>query len=273
MTDESSGPFAGWSKLNEGWEGGELDAQELVENAKLVARNSIGPVLYAWLAISSPLILTALLSGTAFTAGFYAGSEAMLTIGNILAVLMIPVTLVIGIAKFALFRPMQMQAFEGREFVSGIGETFRLSKEVLVKVILTTLLFGVSLALGTIACGIGSLVAVFFFVQAPYLAATTAMSPMDCMRRSYELSKSYAIPTVIALAGALTSIGIGGCLGAFFRGIGGLLANLSPPIGNMVGEVLASVGTVATEFVALVILAIVFTSIQSLERKVGFKRD
>jgi hypothetical protein len=265
-------PFEGWSKLNEGWDGGEIGVDELIENAKIVVNNSLGPVLVAFAGLWGIKLALTLIVGVFTALGVWV-MGLFGTIAGFVAFLSIPLLVLLGLAQNALFRPVQLQAFEGKEFIGSVGEALGMAREVVVKVILTTALFGVVTGVGSVFCLIPGLAALFFFCQAPYLAATTELQPWECMRRSYELNKSYALPVAIALAAALITVGIvTGCGSAASGAIGTLIGRLVPAIGGLVTQLGVDLFSIAGSFGAFVAFAAVFTTIQSIERSVPFKR-
>jgi hypothetical protein len=265
-------PFEGWSKLNEGWDGGDVAIDELIENTKTVLNNSLGPVLVAFAMIWGLKIAISLIVGALGALGVWV-MGVFGTIGGIVGFLAIPVLILVSLVQNALFRPIQLQAFEGKEFIGSAGEALGMAREVIVKVVLTSALFGVVTSVGFVFCVVPGLAALFFFCQAPYLAATTELPPWECMRRSYELNKTYALPVAIALAAALVVSGVmGGCGGGASGFVGGLVAKLSPPVGSLVGTLGSDIFSMVGGFGTLVAFGAVFTTIQSLERGVPFKR-
>jgi hypothetical protein len=117
-------------------------------------------------------------------------------------------------------------------------------------------------------------VAAFFFLQAPYLAATTELSPWESMRRSYELNKLYAAPVGIVLVVVLLGSGvITGCGSAVVGFIGGLVMSAAPPIGGLIINAGTDILSLASGLLVIIVSGAVFTTIQSVERGVAFKRD
>ena len=268
-----SHPFEGWSAINEGWDSGAgISVNDILANLKTSARNFAGPVALALMLIWAVKALVSLAVGTFMIVGQVAGVGALFTVASIIGYAGIPLVIIIMLVQMSLYRPVQLQAFEGREFVGGIGDAFRLSKEVAGKVALTTLLYGLASAIGAIACLVGMLIPLFFFCQAPYLAATTELRPWECMRRSYELAKAYFMPVLAAI---VASFGIAallnGCGALIVGAIGGLVSQASPGAGYLIialgGDLFGFLGACGL----LVISGGLFTSIQSLERSIPFK--
>lgn len=261
--------FSKWSRPDEGWDAGNLELDELVKNGQVVLRNSLPAILIA----------VAIIWGVKFAYDIVVSGLALvlyLAPNRLVAVLLDVaswggwlVSLAVTLVGYALYRPIQLQAFEGKAFVSGAVEALKLGREVLVKVVGTAALFGVSLMAGLIVCVVGMIIPLFFFCQAPYLAATTELSPMECMRRSYELNKAYAMPVVIALAVSLLSVGVlTGCGVAVFGAIGAAVAAGFPPAGILIGSFSADLFGALGMFVMLVASGAVFVTVQSMERGV-----
>lgn len=267
-----SHPFEGWSAINEGWDsGGGIDLADIGANLKTVARNFAGPVALVLIALWSLKILISLLVGGLMVIGGIAEVGALYTVAQVVSFVGIALLLVIGIVQWSLFRPMQLQAFEGREFIGGVGDAARLSREVVVKTAITALVWGLSLFVGGLGCGIGMLIPFFFFSQAPYLAATTELSPWECMRRSYELNKAYFMPVLGAVVASLAIMTVvQGCGRVIVAGLGGALNTVNLGLGALVsglgGDLLGLFGGA----VILVITATVYTTIQSVERQIPF---
>lgn len=265
-------PFEGWSKLNESWDGGDIAVDELIENAKTVVNNSLGPVLVAFGMLWGVKVAVTLIVGGLSALGVWV-TGVFGTIAGFVAFLSIPVLVLVSLAQNALYRPVQLQAFEGKGFIGGAGEALGMAREVVVKVMLTAALFGVTVGVGSVFCVLPGLAAFFFFCQAPYLAATTELAPWECMRRSYELNKSYALPVALALAAALVTVGVfNGCGAAVSGVIGSLIGKVSAPIGGLVAGLGMDLFSIVGSFGAFVAFAAVFTTIQSVERGVPFKR-
>lgn len=268
--------FSNWSKPNEGWDGGSIEVDELIQNAKLVASNSVPPLLIALAVFWSLKFLASFGLGALELLARVVPStmELVATLASVTAGLGGIAAAIAGILGYSLYRPMQLQAFEGKAFVGGAGEALKLAKEAMGKTVVTSLLYGVTLFLGLLACAIGVLIPLFFFVQAPYLAATTELSPMECLRRSYELNKAYAMPVGLAIALSLVSVGaFTGCGTAIAGMLGGLLGRLFAPLGVWVAALGADLFAFAGGFAVLVITGAVFTTIQSHERGIAFRRD
>ncbi len=267
--------FSNWSKPAEGWDAGAIETTELVDNVTLVAKNSVPAIAMAlgvlWVINFLPdILITVVLLVAQFSPGVAGVAATAMALTLPITIL---VALVVGLGVPALMRPMQMQAFEGKDFVNGPSDAFRLAREVVGKTVVTSLLFSVSVMIGGLACGIGALVPLFFFVQAPYLAATTELPPMECMRRSYELTKAYALPVAIALGASLVSVGVlSGCGGSIAAVVGELLSSVFPPIGYFVGSLGADIASFVGAFASLVFTTAIFTSIQSIERGVPLAR-
>lgn len=265
-------PFEGWSMLNEGWDGGAIAVEELVQNVKTVVTNSIKTILAALVVLWGAKFLVTLLTILSTGLGYWV-TPAFGTVAMISGYLGIFVGVVVAIAQQSLYRPIQLQAFEGREFVGGAMEALKLARDVLGKVALTMLLVFASTTLGLIVCGFGAFFAFFFFCQAPYLAATTELKPWECMRRSYELNKAYAVPAGISVAVSLVGVGVlNGCGGALVGGVGTALMSVSPPIGSAVMGIGADVLGFVSGALVLVVTGAIFTTIQSVERGVAFRR-
>jgi len=268
-----SHPFEGWSALNEGWNPGDVPIDEIVENLKTVAKNFAGPVGLAFLAMWAVKVLVSILIGSMMVVGQVASVPALFTAAGFIAFLGVPVAIIVSLLQSSLYRPLQLQAFEGKPFVSTLGEAFSLAKAVVGKVAVAALLYGVSVGIGAIGCLIGALVPMFFFCQAPYLAATTELSSWECMRRSYELNKAYFMPVLIALAATMViGGGLAGCGGAIFGIIGGALGSFSPGLGQLVSGLGSDFVAIVTGGVLLVVTGALFTTVQSVERGIAFTR-
>ena len=266
----------GWSKLNEGWDGGTIDVDELVANLKTVARNSGVTIAMAVALLYAPLILlhvgVALLVAIAAFAPSITGVAAMS--GMVVGVLAIFINLGILILTYALYRPLQQQCFEGKDFVPGALEALKAAWEVVPKVALTALMLFAALAVGMLACGVGVLVAAFFFVQAPYLAATTELAPAQCMRRSYELNKRYVMPVAIGFAVVFVGTGIIAAVGGGVAALVGFLVGLAfAPLGEAVTTIGIDLLSILMATLGLIAFGTVFATIQSIERGVPFVQD
>lgn len=268
-----SHPFEGWSALNEGWNPGDVPIDEIVLNLKTVAANFVGPVGMVFAALWAVKILVSLLVGGVMVIAQIASVPALFKGAALFGLIAIPIGILIGLLQSSLYRPLQLQAFEGKAFVGTFGEAVSLARAVVGKVAVAALLYGLSMGIGTIACGLGALVAMFFFCQAPYLAATTELSAWECMRRSYELNKAYFMPVLIALAATLMIGGVlAGCGGAIFGVIGSALSQMSPGLGHLVSSLGSDAIAVLTGAVLLVLTGGLFTTIQSVERGIAFTR-
>ncbi len=268
-----SHPFEGWSAINEGWDSGSvMTLNDILANVKTTARNFFGPVAMVLVGMWAIKALLSFLVGVVLIGGQVTNVEMLYTAGSWLGYLGYPLVVVISLVQLSLYRPLQLQAFEGREFVSGAGDVFKLSREVLGKVAVTTLIYGVASTLGLIGCLIGALIPIFFFCQAPYLAATTELSPGECMRRSYELAKAYYMPVLAAIvASSAISVVLNGCGGLFIGAIGGIIAPFSVGASALViglgGDLFGVLGACGL----LVFSGGVFTTIQSVERSIPLK--
>lgn len=268
----SNNPFEGWSPINEGWNPGDISTEDILANLKTVAKNFLGPVAMLLGILWGAKILITLLVGSMQIVGQVAEVPVLFTVAGFVSLLGIPIALIVGLIQSSLYRPIQLQAFEGKAFVSGVGDVVRLAKEVLAKVLITSLLFGVATAIGGLACGIGMFVPLFFFAQAPYLAATTELRPTECMRRSYELNKAYYMPVLIALAISMFVGGlVGGCGGAIVGALGGALTSINIGLGTIIGGMGADIIGAVCGSIVLISTGGLFASIQSVERNVPFK--
>ena len=266
--------FEGWSGIGEGWgEGQEINTDTLIENIKTTGRNFAGPVakLLA-LAFVLKMLLT-LLTSIVMLVGQFAEMPVMFTVATGLDILSIPLLFVVSLLPQMLFRPLQVQAFEGRDFVTGIGDAVRITKDGAVRVVIAVIAFGISICLGMLGCGIGALIPMFFFYQVPFLAATTELPIGDCFRRSYELNKAYFVPVLVAIAASMVIGGVvSGCAGGVFGALGGVLMATSPGLGKLVAGVGVDIFTFLSASAVLVISAGVLLTIQATERGTEFKR-
>lgn len=265
-----SHPFEGWSVIGEGWDtGNDIETSELFSNLKSVAKNFAGPVGMVLVAYWAIKLLLSLGIGLLLITAEVAQINVLFTVGNVLGYLGYLIVLLVGLAQWSLFRPIQLQAFEGREFISGFGDAFRLSREALGKTIICALLWGFSIGVGSIACGIGALIPIFFFSQAPYLGATTELTPWEAMRRSYELNKAYWMPVLGAVAGSLFVMAFfQGCGGAVMGLIAGLLMQVSPGLGSLVLNLGTDIISMLGGAMILIITGGIYTTIQAAERGV-----
>lgn len=267
-----SHPFEGWSEIGEGWDtGNPIENADLVANLKSVAGNFLGPVAMTLVAFWTLKLLLSVAIGLVFLVASLAEVNALYTVGGLMGTFGYLLISVLGLALASLYRPIQLQAFEGRDFVAGFGDAFRSAREVVGKAAICSVLLGVSMCIGGIACGIGALVPLFFFCQAPYLGVTTELSPMEAMRRSYELNKAYWMPVLGAVGASFIIMAvIQGCGLAIIGVISVPLSKLNLGLGSLFGNLGMDILSLVGISIVLVITGAVFTTIQSAERGVPF---
>lgn len=266
----------GWSKLNEGWDEGTIPIDELVENLKTVARNGAVTIAIAVALLYAPLILlhlgvTALVAITAIVPSI-AGVVGIA--GLLVGVLGVVITIAITLVMYSLYRPLQQQCFEGKDFVGGGVDALKAAREVAGKVAVASLMLFAACAVGTLACGLGTLVAAFFFCQAPYLAATTELAPAQCMRRSYELNKRYVMAVLVGFAVVFVASGVVAVVGGGAAGMVSVIAAiLYEPLAEPVLTLGIDIVSIVSFTLGILVFGTVFATIQSIERGVPFVHD
>ena len=109
-----SHPFEGWSQINEGWDtGNPVETEDLIANLKTVARNFAGPVAITLVAFWAVKVLLSVLIGIVMIAASVAEVVVLFTVGGLLGYLGYLLLAVLSLAIASLYRPIQLQAFEG----------------------------------------------------------------------------------------------------------------------------------------------------------------
>lgn len=260
----SSGAQSGISGIDEGWGAGEATFDEVIDNVKTFFQSMQGPLLMAWLAYAG---LTLLLQ--TFDIGLYFLAWAFGALGGIVSLILIPFSILVSLAYFAvtagqltLYGPMRERVLHGVDpdsWTAGIKEGLGRILPVLVALAA----IGVLTSILSLCLFVPGLAFAFFTVMAPYLLATREEMPLGKgFTESYELSKKYWKIIAITI-GALFAAGmVGGC----FLGVGaGMAAFLPEPIGPIFSDLSMWLGTTLFQFGIFVVWGGVFTTVDAHE--------
>ncbi|QDG53966.1 hypothetical protein FIV42_25455 [Persicimonas caeni] len=197
--------------VTEGWGGGhEVTLDEVVDRLKLVANRAMGPVLKAWLAVGAVILVFNMLDAFLGIINYFVDSVAVSgaigIVSMILGIVALVVSIAAGALQFAMFKPLHRVVFEGEHVYSGPMDVINEAKGPFVAIVILTVAITFLFGLGAACCLVPGLFIAFVFSQAPYIAATQDVDPMEAAKRSFVLNKTYWMPVLIAI-GALVIIG------------------------------------------------------------------
>lgn len=233
----------------------------------LVAKRAAGSVLKAWLAISlipfSFLFVASLLAIGAKHSTSLSASAAFTSISLVVSIVALLALLLSVVGQYALFKPLNTLIFEDPVERLGLFGTIKSASGVYLPTLGVMILSALSCAFGLALCVLPGLIAAVLLCQVHYLSAAKKLSPIEAMRRSFELNTKHW-PKVLLIFLGMLAIGIVGSVIEAWKGGGGHTSDLGVLL-LLTKEVVAWGVLQVTYFFLFVLQATVFSSIETQE--------
>lgn len=259
--------------ITEGWGGGKkIEFDEVIARLKLVAKTMLGPVLIAWFGVAALMLVFDMLTGVLNIADYFiknlAVSSALRLIEKIVGVAEYPLYYIVFAMQVAMFKPMHTAIFQGKEALGGPVDVLKSAAGVFLYTLATLLLIALAFSIGGLCCVVPGIALSFVFCQAPYFVATQGLDPIEAIKRSFEVNKTYWQVILAAVVGIAVFGAAGGCVRGIFGWIIGLASSFLYPFNYLFIDFFTWLGIEIAFLGIFVVQMTIFSLIESKERGV-----